>query len=81
MGHDRATSKDSVGSKLSIAELHDGFGGSIKEYQACLGTKTQGVSLQTVHMIGTSAYAPQRPMVTYTGMGTVGIGLHGLLRL
>ncbi|GFY19720.1 hypothetical protein TNCV_4648921 [Trichonephila clavipes] len=27
------------------------------------------VSLQTDHLIGTSAYAPQRPMITYTGMG------------
>ncbi|GFW51836.1 hypothetical protein TNCV_1187681 [Trichonephila clavipes] len=27
-------------------------------------------SLQTDHLIGTSAHAPQRPMATYTGMGT-----------
>ncbi|GFW28171.1 hypothetical protein TNCV_4499011 [Trichonephila clavipes] len=32
------------------------------------------------HLIGTSTQAPQRPMVTYTGMGTVGPGPHGLLR-
>ncbi|GFW44182.1 uncharacterized protein TNCV_3855431 [Trichonephila clavipes] len=31
-------------------------------------------------LIGTSAHAPQRPMVKYTGMGTVGPGPHGLLR-
>ncbi|GFS60822.1 uncharacterized protein TNCV_2002031 [Trichonephila clavipes] len=28
-------------------------------------------SLQTDHLIGTSAYAPQCPMITYTGMGTI----------
>ncbi|GFV85755.1 hypothetical protein TNCV_2003751 [Trichonephila clavipes] len=27
-----------------------------------------GVSLQTDHLIGASAHAPQRPMVTYTEM-------------
>ncbi|GFX61018.1 hypothetical protein TNCV_2366961 [Trichonephila clavipes] len=54
--------------------------GSINEYQACFGSKTLGVSLQTDHLIGTSAHTPQRPMVTYTGMGTVGPGQHGLLR-
>ncbi|GFV87306.1 hypothetical protein TNCV_4032781 [Trichonephila clavipes] len=43
------------------------FSGSINEYQACLGTKTLEVSLQTDHLIGTSAHAPQRPMVPYTG--------------
>ncbi|GFW67572.1 hypothetical protein TNCV_3392431 [Trichonephila clavipes] len=54
--------------------------GSINEYQAYLGTKTLGVSLQTDHLIETSAHAPQRPMTTYAGMGTVGAGSHGLLR-
>ncbi|GFX75330.1 hypothetical protein TNCV_3043521 [Trichonephila clavipes] len=39
-----------------------------------------GVSLQTDHLIGMSAHAPQRQMVTYTEMGTVGLGPHGLLR-
>ncbi|GFX39099.1 transposable element Tcb1 transposase [Trichonephila clavipes] len=34
----------------------------------------------TDHLIGTSARASQRPMVTYTGMGIVGPGSHGLLR-
>ncbi|GFU31788.1 hypothetical protein TNCV_1176541 [Trichonephila clavipes] len=37
--------------------------------------------LKTNHRIGTSAHTPQRPMVTYTETGTVGLGLHGLLRL
>ncbi|GFU01865.1 hypothetical protein TNCV_1523641 [Trichonephila clavipes] len=49
-------------------------------YQACLRTLTLGVSLQIDHLIGTSAHAPQHPMVTYTVMGTVGQSLHGLLR-
>ncbi|GFW61296.1 hypothetical protein TNCV_3378111 [Trichonephila clavipes] len=40
---------------------------------------TLGVSLQTNHLIGTSAHTPQRPMVTYAEMGT-GLGPHGLLR-
>ncbi|GFV41720.1 hypothetical protein TNCV_3628711 [Trichonephila clavipes] len=35
---------------------------------------------KTDHLIGTSSPASQRPMVTYTGMGTVGPGLQGLLR-
>ncbi|GFW51787.1 hypothetical protein TNCV_1187191 [Trichonephila clavipes] len=35
---------------------------------------------QTDHLIGTSARAPQRPIVIYTGMGTVGPGPHRLLR-
>ncbi|GFW12296.1 hypothetical protein TNCV_2489401 [Trichonephila clavipes] len=34
----------------------------------------------TDHLIGTSAHAPHFPMVTYTEMGKVGIGPHGLLR-
>ncbi|GFW98169.1 hypothetical protein TNCV_2492221 [Trichonephila clavipes] len=51
----------------------------INEYQACLDTYT-GVSLQSDHLMGTSAHAPQRPMATYTEMGTVGPGPHGLLR-
>ncbi|GFV22179.1 hypothetical protein TNCV_2674211 [Trichonephila clavipes] len=32
----------------------------------------------TDHLIGTSAHTPPRPMVTYTGMGTVGPSPHGL---
>ncbi|GFS97320.1 hypothetical protein TNCV_1824811 [Trichonephila clavipes] len=40
----------------------------------------EGVSLQTDHLIGTSAHAPQGTMVTYTGMGLLGPGPHGLLR-
>ncbi|GFS84479.1 putative DD41D transposase [Trichonephila clavipes] len=35
---------------------------------------------RTDHLIGTSAHASQRPMATYTGMGTVGPGPSGLLR-
>ncbi|GFT22358.1 uncharacterized protein TNCV_3273431 [Trichonephila clavipes] len=34
----------------------------------------------THHLIETSAHAPQHPMVTYTGMGAVGLGPHKLLR-
>ncbi|GFV10222.1 hypothetical protein TNCV_3661741 [Trichonephila clavipes] len=37
-------------------------------------------SLQTDHLIGTSALALHRPMVRYTGMSTVGPGPQGLLR-
>ncbi|GFS84149.1 hypothetical protein TNCV_2365271 [Trichonephila clavipes] len=33
----------------------------------------------TDHLIGTSAQAPQCPMVMYTEMGIVGLDLHGLL--
>ncbi|PRD27370.1 UNVERIFIED_CONTAM: hypothetical protein NCL1_35543 [Trichonephila clavipes] len=36
-----------------------------------------GVSLQIDYLIGTSAHAPQQPIVTYTGMGTVGLALMG----
>ncbi|GFX39051.1 hypothetical protein TNCV_3426371 [Trichonephila clavipes] len=46
--------------------------GSINEYQSLLGDLTLEVSLQTDPLIGTSAHAPQRPTITYTGMGTVG---------
>ncbi|GFW81102.1 hypothetical protein TNCV_4804701 [Trichonephila clavipes] len=52
--------------------------GSINECQACLGTKALWNSLQTDHLIGISAHASQRPMVTHTGMDTVGYGPHGL---
>ncbi|GFX90619.1 protein O-mannosyl-transferase TMTC3 [Trichonephila clavipes] len=34
------------------------------------GLKNTGVSLQTDHLIQTSAHAPQRPKVTHTGMDT-----------
>ncbi|GFX26568.1 hypothetical protein TNCV_4535801 [Trichonephila clavipes] len=34
---------------------------------------TLGVSLLADHLVGTSAHAPQRPMVTFTEMGTVGL--------
>ncbi|GFW26439.1 hypothetical protein TNCV_4506791 [Trichonephila clavipes] len=34
----------------------------------------------TDHLIGTYAHAPQRPMVMYTGMGTVDPSPNGLLR-
>ncbi|GFY29041.1 hypothetical protein TNCV_4721691 [Trichonephila clavipes] len=59
--------------------FHPRYIGSINEYQASLGSKTQKVSLQTDHQIGTSVYAPQRPMVTCIRMGTVVPGPHGLL--
>ncbi|GFU17158.1 hypothetical protein TNCV_1854011 [Trichonephila clavipes] len=45
-----------------------------------LGDLTLGVLLQTNHLIGTSAHAPQHSMVTCTGIDTVGPGPHGLLR-
>ncbi|GFU44799.1 hypothetical protein TNCV_3150921 [Trichonephila clavipes] len=35
---------------------------------------------RTDRLIGTSAHSPQRPVVTYTGMGTESPGPHGLLR-
>ncbi|GFS70606.1 hypothetical protein TNCV_520171, partial [Trichonephila clavipes] len=35
----------------------------------------------TDHQIGTSVHAPQRPMVTYIGMGIVVPGPHGLVSL
>ncbi|GFW17245.1 hypothetical protein TNCV_1957161 [Trichonephila clavipes] len=55
--------------------------GSINKYQACLGTLTLRVSLQTDHRIGTTARVPQRLMITYTGMGTppgqpIGVTVH-----
>ncbi|GFU46804.1 hypothetical protein TNCV_434821 [Trichonephila clavipes] len=50
--------------------------GSINESQACLGSETLEVSLQTDHLIGTSAQAPQHSMVTYTVMGILGPGPH-----
>ncbi|GFS58256.1 hypothetical protein TNCV_4916511 [Trichonephila clavipes] len=53
--------------------------GSMNEYQACFGSKTLKVSLQTDHQIGTSVRVPQRPMVTCIMMGTVVPGPHGLL--
>ncbi|GFU75731.1 hypothetical protein TNCV_1651911 [Trichonephila clavipes] len=34
---------------------------------------------KTDHVIGTSAHAPQRSMVTYTEMGTVDLDPHGFL--
>ncbi|GFX15408.1 hypothetical protein TNCV_3303371 [Trichonephila clavipes] len=37
-------------------------------------------SLQTDHLIRTSAHAPQCLMVAYTEMGTVSLSLYGLLR-
>ncbi|GFV68690.1 hypothetical protein TNCV_2170611 [Trichonephila clavipes] len=68
----------STGSILRLGKVDSAFhlfSASIKEYQAWLGTKTLRVSLQ----IETSAYAPQRPMVTCTGMGTVSPNPHRLL--
>ncbi|GFU07609.1 hypothetical protein TNCV_2225751 [Trichonephila clavipes] len=45
-----------------------------------IGHRILGVSVQTDHLIGTSAHALQRQFVTYTGMGTVSPGPHELLR-
>ncbi|GFV99556.1 hypothetical protein TNCV_5079201 [Trichonephila clavipes] len=60
--------------KLSSSKLNSNPDSrSINEYQVCSGTKTLGVSLQTNHLIGTSAHAPLRPMVTYTEIGTIGL--------
>ncbi|GFU12473.1 hypothetical protein TNCV_4244351 [Trichonephila clavipes] len=59
--------------------FHPCYIGSINEYQACLGSKTLKVSLETDYQIGTSVHAPQRPMVTYIGMGIVVPVPHGLL--
>ncbi|GFU47218.1 hypothetical protein TNCV_3000251 [Trichonephila clavipes] len=50
-----------------------------KGVPSLLGDLNTGVSLQTDHMNWNSAHAPQRPMVTYTGMATVGPGSHVLL--
>ncbi|GFS78094.1 hypothetical protein TNCV_4548811 [Trichonephila clavipes] len=35
---------------------------------------------ETDHLIGTSAQAPQCPMITHTEISTVGLDPHGLLR-
>ncbi|GFT46916.1 hypothetical protein TNCV_1720351 [Trichonephila clavipes] len=59
--------------------FHPRYIGSINEYQACFGSQTLKVSLQTDHQIGTSVPAPQRPMVTCIMMGAVVPGPHGLL--
>ncbi|GFS47780.1 hypothetical protein TNCV_3597941 [Trichonephila clavipes] len=48
-------------------------------YRACFITQTLEVLLQTDHLIGTSAHAPQCRMVPYTERVTVGPDLHGLL--
>ncbi|GFX52044.1 hypothetical protein TNCV_4653731 [Trichonephila clavipes] len=40
----------------------------------------QHTCFDTDHLIGTSAHAPQSPMVSYIGIGTVGPGPHALLR-
>ncbi|GFY30020.1 integrase catalytic domain-containing protein [Trichonephila clavipes] len=50
---------------------------SINEYQAYLETFNTGDLASTDHLIRTSAHAPQRPMVTYTEMGTAGPALMG----
>ncbi|GFV62986.1 putative LOC100569746 [Trichonephila clavipes] len=63
----RVSQQQVLGSILGLgkvnSDLHP-FSGSINEYQACLETKTLGVSLQTDHLIVTSAHVPQRPMGT-----------------
>ncbi|GFV02427.1 retrovirus-related Pol polyprotein from transposon 17.6 [Trichonephila clavipes] len=75
----RIVHRSGLGSIPRLGKVDSAFhpycSGSINEYQACWG-----VSLQTDYLIGTSAHAPHRPMVTYTGMGTVDPGPHELLR-
>ncbi|GFX41215.1 hypothetical protein TNCV_2219131 [Trichonephila clavipes] len=73
------TGPGSIPSLGKVDSAFHPFSGSINEIQACLGTKTLWILLQTDHLIGTSVHAPQRPMVTYTGMGTVAPVPHGLL--
>ncbi|GFV65819.1 hypothetical protein TNCV_746721, partial [Trichonephila clavipes] len=67
------------GQRKVDSAFHPRYIGSINEYQACFGSKTLKVSLQTDHQIGTSVHAPQHPMVTCIMMGTVVPGPHGLL--
>ncbi|GFX96128.1 hypothetical protein TNCV_2290171 [Trichonephila clavipes] len=55
--------------------------GFIQSYQSDEAQWSSGASTPQIdHLIETSDHAPQRPMATYTGMGTVGPGPHGLLR-
>ncbi|GFV51903.1 hypothetical protein TNCV_1322561 [Trichonephila clavipes] len=78
----RASKSQVWGSILGLGNIEStfySFSGSINEYQACLGTK-HWVSLWTDHLMWTYAHAPQRSMVSYTEMGSVGIDPHGLLR-
>ncbi|GFT31044.1 hypothetical protein TNCV_1684001 [Trichonephila clavipes] len=79
----RASTPQVWGSINGLGKVDSAFDpryiGSINEYQACLGSLTLKVSLQTDHQIGTSVHAPQRPMVTCIMMGTVVPGPHGLL--
>ncbi|GFU70104.1 uncharacterized protein TNCV_2752391 [Trichonephila clavipes] len=75
----------SPGSTPGLGKVNSTFrpycSGSINEYQKLARElKHWGVSIQTHHLIGASAHEPQRPMVTYIRMGTVGPGSHGLLR-
>ncbi|GFW59359.1 exportin-7 [Trichonephila clavipes] len=51
------------------------------EEETCLRVLKQHPEIlqQIDHLIGTSAHAPQYPMVRHTGMGTVDPGAHGLL--
>ncbi|GFU26009.1 hypothetical protein TNCV_5104951 [Trichonephila clavipes] len=53
---------------------------SKKEDDAYSLSPNNHIIQMTHHLIGTSAHAPQHPMVTYNEMATVGLGSHGLLR-
>ncbi|GFW16843.1 hypothetical protein TNCV_2759711 [Trichonephila clavipes] len=53
--------------------------GRVVAYHASTPQVRGSIPGWTDHLIGTYALAPQRPMATYTGMGTVGPGPHGLL--
>ncbi|GFY10346.1 hypothetical protein TNCV_2630231 [Trichonephila clavipes] len=58
----RASTQQVRGSKLRLGKVDSAFHSfsrSINEFQACLVAKTHGVSLQTDHLIGTSALIPQ----------------------
>ncbi|GFV03227.1 hypothetical protein TNCV_4018241 [Trichonephila clavipes] len=51
--------------------------------QFCNGRAVPSISereLETHHLIGTSAHAPQRPVVTNTERGPEGLSPHELLR-
>ncbi|GFW53125.1 hypothetical protein TNCV_3293731 [Trichonephila clavipes] len=75
----RASTLQVLGSTLGLGKVDSAFhlfSGSINEYQACLGTKTLRVSLQTDHLIETSAHAPQRPMSSSKKHTDLGSYLH-----
>ncbi|GFT84255.1 hypothetical protein TNCV_1150481 [Trichonephila clavipes] len=49
-----------------------------RKFYGSQGTPCFDPGAITDHQIGTSVHAPQRPMVTYIGMGIVVPGPHGL---